>query len=187
MNIRNKQLTTEGQKQGFTIIEVVLVLAIAGLIFLMVFLALPALQRGQRDNQRQQDLSRISTQVNAFSTSARGKIPTSDTLGTFVQNYLGEDASTNQASSEYSDPSGVEAVAASGTDPGVDADKGYVIKYLARSATTPSADITGTVYYTDRAVCSDDGTGAVTDGKARNYSLRVALENQKTLHCIDNR
>lgn len=38
--------------KGFTIIEVVLVLAIAGLIFLMVFIALPALQRGQRDTQR---------------------------------------------------------------------------------------------------------------------------------------
>lgn len=39
-------------KSGFTIIEVVLVLAIAGLIFLMVFIALPALQRSQRDSQR---------------------------------------------------------------------------------------------------------------------------------------
>ena len=36
-------------KKGFTIIEVVLVLAIAGLIFLMVFIALPALQRSQRN------------------------------------------------------------------------------------------------------------------------------------------
>ena len=39
-------------KNGFTIIEVVLVLAIAGLIFLMVFIALPALQRSQRDTQK---------------------------------------------------------------------------------------------------------------------------------------
>ena len=39
-------------KKGFTIIEVVLVLAIAGLIFLMVFIALPALQRTQRNTQR---------------------------------------------------------------------------------------------------------------------------------------
>ena len=39
-------------KKGFTIIEVVLVLAIGGLIFLMVFIALPALQRSQRDAQR---------------------------------------------------------------------------------------------------------------------------------------
>ena len=35
--------------RGFTIIEVVLVLAIAALIFLMVFIALPALQASQRD------------------------------------------------------------------------------------------------------------------------------------------
>ena len=42
-------LYTLKNKKGFTIIEVVLVLAVAGLIFLMVFLALPALQRAQRD------------------------------------------------------------------------------------------------------------------------------------------
>ena len=40
------------ERGGFTIIEVVLVLAIAGLIFLMVFIALPTLQRSQRDTQR---------------------------------------------------------------------------------------------------------------------------------------
>lgn len=44
------------QKNGFTIIEVVLVLAVAGLIFLMVFLALPALQRSQRDTQRKSEI-----------------------------------------------------------------------------------------------------------------------------------
>ena len=43
-------MITQHNKKGFTIIEVVLVLAIAGLIFLMVFVALPALQRGQRDS-----------------------------------------------------------------------------------------------------------------------------------------
>ena len=35
-------------KKGFTIIEVVLVLAIAGLIFLMVFIALPAQYAARR-------------------------------------------------------------------------------------------------------------------------------------------
>lgn len=43
-----------GGKQGFIIIEVVLVLTIAGLVFLMVFLALLALQRSQRDTLRKQ-------------------------------------------------------------------------------------------------------------------------------------
>ena len=47
---------TKNKEKGFTIIEVVLVLAIAGLIFLMVFIARPALQRGQRDTQRRDDV-----------------------------------------------------------------------------------------------------------------------------------
>jgi type II secretory pathway pseudopilin PulG len=45
--------------EAFTIIEVVLVLAIAGLIFLMVFIALPALQRSQRDAQRKNDMTAL--------------------------------------------------------------------------------------------------------------------------------
>ena len=50
---------TKRSKQGFTIIEVVLVLAIAGLIFAMVFVALPAMNRLQRNTQRRRDLSTI--------------------------------------------------------------------------------------------------------------------------------
>jgi prepilin-type N-terminal cleavage/methylation domain-containing protein len=37
------------QTEGFTIIEVLIVLAIAGLIMIIVFLAVPALQRNQRN------------------------------------------------------------------------------------------------------------------------------------------
>ena len=62
-------------KKGFTIIEVVLVLAIAGLIFLMVFIALPALQRGQRNTQRADDLGRILTAINAFQANNNGNLP----------------------------------------------------------------------------------------------------------------
>ena len=56
-------------KEGFTIIEVVLVLAIAGLIFLMVFVALPALQRSQRDTQRRNDMSRVDTSLVQYQTN----------------------------------------------------------------------------------------------------------------------
>lgn len=61
-------------KQGFTIIEVVLVLAIAGLIFLMVFIALPALQRSQRNTQRRDDYSMLVTAVNSYMASNNGKL-----------------------------------------------------------------------------------------------------------------
>ncbi|OYX39812.1 hypothetical protein B7Z00_00095 [Candidatus Saccharibacteria bacterium 32-50-10] len=60
------------QKKGFSIIEVVLVLAIAGLIFLMVFIALPALQRGQRDSARKNDASIVASALNSYKSSNRG-------------------------------------------------------------------------------------------------------------------
>ncbi|MBQ3445316.1 type II secretion system protein, partial [Candidatus Saccharibacteria bacterium] len=61
-------------KKGFTIIEVVLVLAIAGLIFLMVFIALPALQRSQRNTQRRDDYSMLSTAVTNYMSNNGGRL-----------------------------------------------------------------------------------------------------------------
>ena len=60
-------------KKGFAIIEVVLVLAIAGLIFLMVFLALPALQRSQRDTQRKQDVAMVVTALHNWKANNKGR------------------------------------------------------------------------------------------------------------------
>ena len=63
------------KQSGFTIIEVVLVLAIAGLIFLMVFIALPALQRGQRNTQRKNDLSRFVTAASQYQANNSNRLP----------------------------------------------------------------------------------------------------------------
>ncbi len=68
--------------KGFTIIEVVLVLAIAGLIFLMVFIALPALQSSQRDTARKSDVSTVAAAVNSYVSGNRGTFPTSAQLET---------------------------------------------------------------------------------------------------------
>lgn len=72
--------------KGFTIIEVVLVLAIAGLIFLMVFIALPALQRSQRDQARKTDVTNISAAVTAFTSNNRGTFPDDSQLASYVTN-----------------------------------------------------------------------------------------------------
>ncbi len=74
-------MKTTNNKKGFTIIEVVLVLAIAGLIFMMVFLALPALQRSQRDTERSNVIARMVTALNNYQANNRGAIPTE---GTYV-------------------------------------------------------------------------------------------------------
>ena len=54
-----KQLQKSKDQKGFTIIEVLIVLAIAGLILLIVFLAVPALQRNSRNTQRTDDVARV--------------------------------------------------------------------------------------------------------------------------------
>ena len=70
MNVQQQK-----QQKGFTIIEVILVLAIAALIFLMVFLALPALQRGQRDTARKQDVSVVASALTDYSSNNQGNFP----------------------------------------------------------------------------------------------------------------
>jgi prepilin-type N-terminal cleavage/methylation domain-containing protein len=91
MNVQKKN-----NEKGFTIIEVVLVLAIAGLIFLMVFIALPALQRNQRDTQRKQDLSLVTTSLTQYQSNNRNSLPadTSAAWNAFLTSYLTVGGST---------------------------------------------------------------------------------------------
>jgi prepilin-type N-terminal cleavage/methylation domain-containing protein len=177
MNKQYKPVTKDSR--GFTIIEVVLVLAIAGLIFLMVFIALPALQRGQRDTQRKDDLSRINTQISNFISASRSKVPTAATLPTFTSKYLGTSTTGSDcAGPEYVDPSGDQATACPG------ANDGYNIVYS--TSGTPGK---GQIYYGDGVKCLDDGTGGTigTGASSRNYALRILLEGQTAAYCIDNR
>src|SRR5581483_346118 len=51
------------KSQGFTIVEVMIVLAIAALIILSIFWALPAFQRGSRNSQRDADAQRVVSAV----------------------------------------------------------------------------------------------------------------------------
>lgn len=68
--------TLKKNQKGFTIIEVLIVLAIAGLIVLIVFLAVPSLQRNSRNTQRKNDVSQLLGAVTEFSNNNNGKIPT---------------------------------------------------------------------------------------------------------------
>ncbi len=99
---------------GFTIIEVVLVLAIAGLIFLVVFLALPQLQRSRRDTARRDQVGRILASLTQASSNSGGTFPADNAAFiTFVttQNYFGSDgdcggtATSPYECQSFSDPS----------------------------------------------------------------------------------
>src|SRR4051812_39484959 len=60
---------------GFTIIEVLIVLAIAGLILLIVFLAVPALQRNSRNTSIKNDVQNVLGGVSEFQGANNGIMP----------------------------------------------------------------------------------------------------------------
>lgn len=64
------------KNQGFTIIETLIVLAIAGLIILIVLLAVPALQRSSQNTNIKSDVSALSTGITSFESNNNGMLPT---------------------------------------------------------------------------------------------------------------
>jgi len=75
--------------QGFTIIEVLIVLAIAALILLIVFLAVPALQRNSRNTQRKNDVAAILGGYNDYVTNNNGSTPTGTTCVANPYKFIG--------------------------------------------------------------------------------------------------
>lgn len=74
-NVPSNHLT----HKGFTIIEVMIVLAIAAVIILIVFLAVPALQRNSRNVQLKREATRILAGANEWVANANGVLPSGAT------------------------------------------------------------------------------------------------------------
>ncbi len=151
------------KRKGFSIIEVSLVLAIAGLIFLMVFIALPSLQRTQRDAERREDIDTLLSAVKKYQTNNRGALPTEwDT--SFKDNYL----------NDFEDPTGNPYNL-------------VVCDYAKGGCNNLPTDDTAfpnnfTVYIVKQAVCSnDDSDSLVTQtNNPRRIAVLYALENPGT-------
>jgi prepilin-type N-terminal cleavage/methylation domain-containing protein len=80
-NIRDQKRRSSGARQsGFTIIEVMIVLAVAGLIMAIVFLAVPALQRNNRNTQRRNDVANFMGAVNEYITNNNGSLPATSNM-----------------------------------------------------------------------------------------------------------
>src|SRR3954451_17196844 len=67
----------KSNSEGFTIIEVMIVLAIAGLIILIVLLAVPALQRNSRNTAIKNDASAVVGAFSSFASNSDGQAPAS--------------------------------------------------------------------------------------------------------------
>lgn len=148
--------------KGFTIIEVVLVLAIAGLIFLMVFIAWPALQRGRNDTQRRNDVARFVAQVNQYATNNKGNIPKTDTAS--INNFL--DSYMKRSNGEFKDPY---------------TGNNYTV---ATGVAQQNAAATDKMVYATSARC-DGETIVAKPGSPRSFAVKIQLENSG-FYCQDN-
>ena len=177
---------TTKNKKGFTIIEVVLVLAIAGLIFLMVFIALPALQRSQRNTQREDDIARVLTAVNSFQTNNSGKVPFTFTGSTgsvdknFVKRYVDDKCETSdgigytKCGDQFTDPDGTIYILQAKEK--LTADK---------SSLSLPTTVNHIIYAYVNASCGDsEGTLKVSTGD-RQVAL-VYVEEGGAIYCNDN-
>jgi prepilin-type N-terminal cleavage/methylation domain-containing protein len=71
----NKLKNKRNNQNGFTIIEVLIVLAIAGLILLVVFLAVPALQRNAHNTTKKSDVASLLGGMTEYATNNSGALP----------------------------------------------------------------------------------------------------------------
>ena len=193
---------TKNNKKGFTIIEVVLVLAIAGLIFLMVFIALPALQRSQRNTRRRQDMARILSALNDYQSNNNGKMPeTNGNLVAFVKRYVDDKCTSTVSdtatatsgtipftgcSDQFTDPDGTpyslshHTISATGYSPSVGTKNDYT-----GYGGTPETAITHVIHYFTTANCSDEeGKVQMARGKTE-VSISYYLEGG-AIYCGDN-
>lgn len=153
MNVQQKN-----KEKGFTIIEVVLVLAIAGLIFLMVFIALPALQRNQRDTQRKNDMSRVQTAIQNYQSNNRNQLPT---FGAgFISSYL------TTGGDSFADPNGNAYSFHAGANP-----------------TTFETD-SARIYYSIGKVCDGENVSSENKGNQK-VAIQYKLEGGG-IACVNN-
>jgi type II secretory pathway pseudopilin PulG len=73
---------------GFTIVETMIVLGIAGLILLIVFEAIPTLERNSRNNQRKQDIQTITGVISQYELDNSANLPAQPTLRAKLTNKL---------------------------------------------------------------------------------------------------
>lgn len=76
--------------RGFTLIEVVIVLAIGALIILVVLNAISSAQRNQRDSTRRQEASQVAAALEQYASNNGGEYPANATMISAIDDYLPE-------------------------------------------------------------------------------------------------
>jgi len=155
------QIRQTKKEKGFTIIEVLIVLAIAGLILLVVFLAVPALQRNARNTQRSTDAGNLLSAVSEYVGNNNGVLPLAVSGGTAT---------------------GIDIGAASGVNK-VPVKLGYYDGSVSGNITlatfasgNTNTTTTDTIILMKGATCSTTTTGDPASGSARSVVILFTLE-----------
>jgi prepilin-type N-terminal cleavage/methylation domain-containing protein len=194
-----KDLLKTKRAEGFTIIEVMIVLAIAGLIMVIVFIAVPQLQRNQRDNARQNIANRVKAEIETYAGNNQGLYPfgavnagaggsvnnanavacgatVTGCWDNFVGSYI-----TNKV--KVDDPStGTAIVDVTGPSSGAPQ------AFAAAVQTTITGDTTkGDFYVVYGAQCSGENVAAsgAANLKTRTYAVLMVLDRGNK-YCVDN-
>ena len=188
-----RNLFKSKKDEGFTIIEVLIVLAIAGIILVIVLVAVPQLQRNQRNEARRNILARIATELNNYASNNSGQYPAPNTAsGTtnfavpsaadgFFNRYLGcttaAAGSTPTCTANIDDPR-------HGIPVGHNTGAGTIMSVQAGTpgVIDPNQDRFGSIAYSLGFVCNGEVTAA---GDGRNFAVQMRLEGG-AIACIDN-
>lgn len=187
------------KQKGFTIIEVMIVLAIAGLILVVVLIAIPQLQRNQRNEQRRSVASRIVAEINNYAGNNNGVYPVASNVGAaasdaknfgqasagfgFFNRYLGCTTGTPPTcTTNVNDPTQKVPV---GSDDAVASTANMTTLAGTTPATATPGTVPGSIGYGTGMLC--DGEVPTTTGAAtRNFVFLMRLEGGATF-CLDNR
>ncbi len=145
--------------KGFTIIEVLIVLAIAGLIILIVLLAVPALQRGNRNSSRKKDVTRLAGAVTNFLAN-KNYTPPSTTADAYT--ILIDAGKLGQYNLAAASPVSMAA--------------NNQLSIVAAGSGTPAALSTGlidAVQIVTSGVCSSSQDGSATNVGANSHSIAI--------------
>jgi len=179
--IQNLYKRKTGATSGFTIIEVMIVLAIAGLIMLIVFLAVPALQRNARNTQRKSDAAAIASAIANYIDNNGGTLPTKVGAGATTGDLTVCGATTNTETAKlgyYTSAGGNAACAA--------ASGNVSIAGPVANATTPAIADENTVVIETGENC--DATGTQAGAKSsRSAAIFYGLEGGSgvTVQCLE--
>jgi prepilin-type N-terminal cleavage/methylation domain-containing protein len=161
--------------EGFTIIEVMIVLAIAGLILVVVLIAVPQLQASQRDSARRDTVNRVSAEIQNYSANNNGRTPFGD-IDSFQERYLG---------GTEDDDGNVSNVIVDISNPG----SGERYDLQVQTAAADPSDSSNQMFIFPGATCDGESVTGVsgTATSSRVYAIQVELDRDGTFYCTDNR